>query len=117
MTTKIEVTIRSVTERPSGHKPTAFFAGGIDYKETFSCKHSRKHALLFMKVLDLSANQCGIDSKEFPSDSHFTSEMNKLVQQIESLHHLTKQQQTPQQTCLSRTTLKVEDDVQSKVKT
>lgn len=92
---KIQVTIKSIhEERPSGHKPTALFAGGIHYVETFNCEHSRKHASLFIAVLDLSANQCGIQTGEFKSDPFFMAEMDKIIKQIESLHaYLTKEQQ------------------------
>lgn len=93
---KIQITVKSIHDRPSGHKLSPKFAGGIDYTETFSCKHAKDHAFLFMKVLDLSANQCGVDTGEFPADPTFTAQMNDLIQQIESLHDsvVTRQKST-----------------------
>jgi hypothetical protein len=84
---KIEVTVKSTVEkRPSGHKPSTFFAGGIDYKETFSCRHWREHVKALMQLLDLSANQCGILKGEFPQDATFMMGMKKLLVDMDSLH-------------------------------
>jgi hypothetical protein len=89
---KIEVIVRSVHDtRPSGHKPTALFAGGISdkpyhYKETIWCPHVKEHAALFMKVFDLSAELCGIQKGEFKDDPHFKDRWEKIVKDIEELH-------------------------------
>ena len=84
---KIEVIVRSVHDaRPSGHKPSAVFAGGINYKETIWCPHAREHAILFMKVCDLSAELCGIQKGEFRDDPHFKDRWEKIVKDIEELH-------------------------------
>ena len=82
----IEVTVKSVHERPSGHKLTTKFAGGIDYKETFTCKHAKQHAMLFVKILDLSGYSCGIEKGEFKPDPKFMEKWKVLVENIESLH-------------------------------
>jgi len=91
---KFEVILRSIhEERPSGHNPSAQFRGGISYKETFWCSHAREHAQLFIKLFDLSAQQCGIDKGEFKQDLRFTHAFHKLEKQIESLHsHILKTQ-------------------------
>jgi len=87
----IIVTVKSEgATRPSGHKLSPLFSGGIDYKETFTCSHSRTHADLFMKILDLSAKQCGTMREEFPSDEYFTEQMDRLVVEIEALHQYLK---------------------------
>ena len=87
----IVVTVRSEgATRPSGHKLSPTFSGGIDYKETFTCPHSRDHADLFMKVLDLSAMKCGIDMGEFKPDTYFIGHMQSLITQIDSLHKYVK---------------------------
>lgn len=84
---KIKVTVKSeCAVRPSEHRLSPAFSGGIDYEETFSCNHSRQHANLFMKLLDLSAEKCGIDTGEFAADDYFTKTMNDLIRRIEHLH-------------------------------
>jgi hypothetical protein len=84
---KIEVTVKSIHERPSEHRLSPAFAGdGFDHKETFICPHAKEHALLFCKVLDLSAMKCGIDQHEFASDPHFTANMNQLIKMVDKLH-------------------------------
>jgi hypothetical protein len=84
---KIKVTVKSEgAVRPSEHKLSPEFSGGIDYTETFSCDHSRQHANLLMRMLDLTAEKCGIDTGEFAADNYFTKTMNNLIRQIEHLH-------------------------------
>lgn len=91
---KITVTVKSEgAKRPSGHKLSPAFSGGIDYKETFTCANAKEHADLFMKILDLTAMQCGIETGEFKVDLYFISEMNAIITRIESLHGYTKKGQ------------------------
>ena len=91
----IVVTVKSEgATRPSEHKLNPAFTGGINYKETFTCANARKHADLFMKILDLTAVQCGIETKEFKPDPYFISEMNATVTRIESLHAYVKKLKT-----------------------
>jgi len=91
---KITVTVKSEGAiRPSEHKLSPGFVGGIDYKETFTCTHAKEHADLFMKILDLSARQCGIETKEFPKDLVFTIQMDRIVEQIGDLHRYIKEGQ------------------------
>jgi len=83
---KIEVTVKSIHERPSEHRLSPGFAEGFDHKETFTCPHAKEHALLFCKILDLSAMKCGIDQHEFASDPQFTANMNHLIKLIDRLY-------------------------------
>lgn len=82
----IIVTVKSEATRPSEHKLSPLFSGGINYKETFTCANARKHADLFMKILDLVAIQCGIERGEFVKNPVFTIQMDRIVESIEDLH-------------------------------
>jgi hypothetical protein len=84
---KIEVTVKSIHERPSGHRLSPAFAGkSFNHKEIFTCPQAKEHALLFCKILDLSAMKCGIDRHEFAPDPQFTANMNHIIKLIDKLH-------------------------------
>jgi hypothetical protein len=83
---EIEITVRSKHHRPSQHKLTPAMAGGIDYKETFTCSHTRKHADLFMKMLDISGVACGMESGEFETDKEWLKHWKNVEALIEFVH-------------------------------
>ena len=47
-----------------------------------------------MKILDLSAMQCGMETGEFKNDDYFYGEMTQIIQHIETLHEYMKKMKT-----------------------
>lgn len=73
------VSLRQVINRPSGHKPNpTFVKGGLNYKEEFFCPHAEEHAKLFIKVFDLSALKCGLNTGEFKKDKEVQAMLTKV---------------------------------------
>jgi hypothetical protein len=86
---KFIVSLRQVTDRPSGHKLNpSFVKGGLNYNEDFCCPHAEEHAKLFIKFFDLSALKCGLDTGEFKTDKEVQAMIGKvpdLLAQIERI--------------------------------